>query len=136
MKIQTILLSLVFIPMLAACGGAFGSEGLCKANVEEQLLNPETLKMLDFQPVSKEGYAAIMARNFLDAQGGNFEYVSEEMQLQMFTQAVLKELKKDVETNPKIKLFSARIRAEGPTGNTITKAAACLAVDDACKCEF
>lgn len=141
MKFQTSLLSLAFIPMLAAFGGASEWEGVCKANVQgllldsEPPLNPETLQMLDFQPISKEVYAAILVRIILNAEGEGSEYISEETQLEM-TAAILEHQSAAEEIKPETKLFSARIRAEGLYGNTITTTAACVALEDDCSCGF
>jgi hypothetical protein len=136
MKYQTILLSLILMPMLAACGGTSAWKGVCKANVEEQLLNPETLQMMDFQVISDERYAAIFAQNFLDANPELSANSSEKELLKIYAATVLEAVSKDRLSKSDMKLFSARIRAEAAGGNTITKVASCLAVEDNCACEF
>ncbi len=120
--------------MLAACGGASGLQGVCKAHVEEQLINPETLQMLNFKPATAEEYARTLSETSQEEALGDW---LERMGPKDLLEAILI-TNGTLENSPEVKLFTARVRAENSVGDLITKRAVCRAYedDDACFCFF
>ena len=108
---------------LSACG-VDARAGLCEAHLRERLLNPETLEFKDFAPASEAQAKALFAEMYGEVLGEDaFRFVSLESFLKQFRA-----------TKPNSEMFTARVRAEGRLGNTITEQNVCLVDAKSCEC--
>lgn len=133
MRSLTIGILILASSVLAGCGGfrlTSNVETACKLSVEKRLMNPETSEFLDFAKTDRVGILDAVANITRREVGSDYDSLN---------QQAARNIVGAMEANdPGIQFFTARVRAEGQLGNTITKSAACFGSKDPldCQCIF
>ena len=115
---------------LGGCSAATRDEKLCKANIRESLINPETAQFFEFAPIDVQAFRA-----GVENWAWKDHDVSKSDRYKFGDQ--LKEAIDDTvraATADEAKTYSFRIKAESKIGLTVTSSYVCAAKKDECAC--
>jgi len=121
------LISIAVVASTLSSCGTRADQGLCEANIKDNLLNPETAEILDFKAMSqKEVMDRMVAGVRSGLSAGAADHYSDEDLKQKVQQSYA--------PSPDERYYSARVRAEGKLGNTVTSVQTCVLKDQNCNC--